>query len=961
MSENVVKASTVYKSQFDKTKGEYTNVNLGYDAKRLKSLEEMLDGLEGQEYACQCVKEYFFGRRHRAHEKGLGGSLLFTGAPAVGKTILAERIAKCLELPFLRIDMSTKNDKESSVFELFGIHPSYKAACEGILTGFVRKNPNCVILLDECEKAHINVLNAILQVYERGEIEDKFTNKPINLRDVIIIATSNVGKDIYNGSIGKYIFSNVSQSVITRSLKTEINPLTNAPCFTEALVSRFNSGKVIMFNKLRPEVIHKIISNEIQKQIDHYKSLYGIDIKIDIPKLATLLILNQGENADIRTLLSATQEIFHKSMSCGVETTIDTVENQMFTELCLEVSYEDAQNDVKGLLFNENKSRVLVYCNKADEKYFNAFDSDKVEIVFAKDTLRVNEIGKMDITAAFIDVSKRGNGLGREIFDYCTGQESIPTYVYNTKGVGRSYFYYYVENGASECYSPKISSLDLMGFIGKITAGLDLNYMTKELFRVSKIVNYDVDYTYNPKNKRAEVCVHNLRIETAISSSETSEFVSSRDIPNVRYEDVIGADSAKAELKRASKYITNYKKYIKDGIRIPRGILLEGEPGCGKTTLAKALASETKLPFIEKNATEFLIKWVGDGAKAIRETFAVARKYAPCILFIDEIDTIAMSRQGAESANNHTRDLTNAFLSEMDGFSDTSSAPVFVICATNFNTKKNETHLDEAFLRRFDKKIYVELPKKEQREEFLVRALGKIKHACVTQEAISNIARRTIGWSLADLNLVVQNAIRKYEDETGIVGVDDKYLIEELECFNDGDKRIRSEESIKRTAIHEAGHALVGYALNIPIVHATMVGRGNYGGYVYHGDEEKTNYTKKELLDRICLSLGGRCAEILEYGENGVNTGASGDLKNATRTAKSIVCDYGMTDDLLMVLENRESDLVIAKVREILREQYQRTMSIIKERMDKLHNLADELASKNSLCKEEIEAILANN
>ena len=961
MGENIVKASMVYKSQFDKNKSEYTSVKLGYDAKSLKKLEGMLEGIEGQEYACQCVKEYFFGIRHRAHEKGLGGSLTFAGAPAVGKTILAERIAKCLDVPFLRIDMSTKNDKESSVFELFGIHPSYKAACEGVLTGFVRNNPNCVILLDECEKAHINVLNSILQVYERGEIEDKFTGKPINLRDVIIIVTTNVGKDIYDSQVGKYIFSNVSNSIITKSLTTEINPLTKTPFFTEALVSRFNSGKVIMFNKLRPEVIHKILSNDIQKQIEHYKALYEIGVKIDIPKLATLLILNQGESADIRTLLSAGGEIFHKSMSCGVETTMDTVSDQMFTELCLDVSYDDATDEVKRLLFNDNKSRILVYCNKEDEKYFTAYEGDKLEFVFANDTLEAKEISKMDITATFIDVSKRSNGKSREIFDYCTGQDAIPTYVYNTSGVGRSFFYYYVENGASECYSPKISSLDLMGFIGKITKGLDLNYMTKELFRVSKIINYDIDYSYDKENKRANVVIHNLRIETAITASESEAFVSARDIPNVKYEDVIGADSAKTELIRAARYIKNYKRYIREGIRIPRGILLEGEPGCGKTTLAKAFANEAKLPFIQKNATEFLIKWVGDGAKSIRDMFALARKYAPCVLFLDEIDTIAMSRQGGSSETEHTKDLTNAFLSEMDGFSDNSGAPVFVICATNFKTRKNDTKLDEAFLRRFDKRIYVDLPKKEQREEFLVKALNKINGSSVTKEAITQIARRTIGWSLADLNLVVQNALRKYEDETGNIGIDDKYLVEELDCFNDGDKKTQSEESIKKTAIHEAGHALVGYALNIPVVHATIVGRGNYGGYVYHGDEDKGTYTKEELLNKICMSLGGRCAEILEYGDGGINTGASSDLKNATRLAKSIVCDYGMIDDFLMVLDNRESDLVIEKVRQILREQYERTITIIKERMDKLHSLANELASKNSLSKEEIEAILSNN
>ena len=949
-SKSVLKTSRIFKSRFGQS-GEYTGTKLSVDAGQLVELERELTKIQGQEYACQCVKELLFGVNHQSHEKGLGGCFVFAGGPAVGKTMLAETIAKCLKRPFLRIDMSTKNDKESSVFELFGIHPSYKSAEEGELTGFVKNNPVSVVLLDECEKAHPNVLNALLQMFERGETEDKFTKKLVNFRDAIVIITTNVGKDIYDGEIGKYIFSSVSPSTIQKALETEINPVTDKPFFTPALVSRFFSGKVIMFNKLRPEVIHKIVTRDIEERAGFYESLYGIKISLDPSELAKLLILNQGENADIRSLLKASKEVLAQCMSCGVEAATDKGAPLLFDRVSLEISTEDASGEARELFECKTKSRLLLYCGDTE---MTSCESDRVETLVVNEETDLRSLGELDITAAVINVDENKSPFVRRLFDRLAKELEVPTYVYSNKSVGRSHFYYYVKNGATQCYSPVLSKERVEDFVKGIIEGLDLSNITGTLFRSCKVVEYEVDYEYEEKSG-ACATLHGLKVGTAMDPRHGSGFVDRGQIPNVKYKDIIGADSAKAELQIASRYVSGYKRYLRQGVRIPRGILLEGEPGTGKTMLAKAFASEAGIPFIQKNATEFLIKWVGDGAKAIRELFKTARRYSPCVVFIDEIDVIARSR--SNSGAEHTHSLVNAFLSEMDGFANRNDRPVFVIYATNFSSKKGESYLDSAFLRRFDKRITVELPSAPQREEFLKKALSRVDNSVPTQ-VISQLAKRTVGWSLADLGLVVQNAIRKYEDKNGLLGVDSDHLIEELESFSDGEKRTRNEQEIRKTAVHEAGHALVGAYLGIPPVHTTIVSRGSFGGYVYTADEEKTCYTKKELLNKICMALAGRAAECLEYGEDGINTGAASDIKQASSLVRSMLFDYGMDGGLLYFEREKENDSFIKRAQEILSQQYEASKTILTENREKLLSLADALVSKNSLSQEEIEEIL---
>ena len=244
----------------------YATVRLGEDFALIERLTAALSEVKGQDYARHVVEEYLFGIAHRQNAKGVGGLLLFAGPPAVGKTMMAEKIAEALGRPYLRVDLSSFNDKESFC-DAFGLNPSYKSAEAGFLTSFVLEHPVCVVLLDEMEKCHPNVRARFLQVFERGEVQDLFLKKSVSFRDVIVIVTTNVGKAIYDKDFVTYNLSKTPQSVIIKELRSEIDPQFNVPYFTDALVSRFTQGKIVFFNKLRPETLHLIAKEEMDRHM----------------------------------------------------------------------------------------------------------------------------------------------------------------------------------------------------------------------------------------------------------------------------------------------------------------------------------------------------------------------------------------------------------------------------------------------------------------------------------------------------------------------------------------------------------------------------------------------------------------------------------------------------------------------------------------------------------------------
>ena len=434
-----------------------------------------------------------------------------------------------------------------------------------------------------------------------------------------------------------------------------------------------------------------------------------------------------------------------------------------------------------------------------------------------------------------------------------------------------------------------------------------------------------------------------------------------------KFDSVAGVEEAKEELRDIVDYLRNPKKYTRLGAKVSRGVLLAGEPGNGKTLLARAVAGEANCPFLSISGSDFIEVFVGVGASRVRDLFAQARKVAPSIVFIDEIDAVGRHRGSGMGGGNDEREQTlNQLLSEMDGF-ETHKDPVIVIAATN-----RQDVLDKALLRpgRFDRTVNVPYPDLKSREAILALHLKNIKAG--PDIDINKIARGTPGFSGADLaNLINEAAVhaskknKDYADMSDFEEARDKILL-----GKHSKTMVVTEEERKLTAYHEAGHALVTLMLpnqTDPLHKVTITPRGETLGVTYSLPErEKYSQTKSELLAKIAVALGGRVAEELVFDE--ITTGAHSDFQKATQIARSMVCSSGMVDDLGLIVysqnygdyrySEKTAEKIDAAVLKIVNDSHERVKNIITENRDKLDRLSQALLEKETLEASEIYELL---
>lgn len=432
------------------------------------------------------------------------------------------------------------------------------------------------------------------------------------------------------------------------------------------------------------------------------------------------------------------------------------------------------------------------------------------------------------------------------------------------------------------------------------------------------------------------------------------------------FKSVAGAHEAKEALQDIVKFLKNPECCKKLGAKIPKGILLTGKPGTGKTLLARALAGEAHCNFISVSGSAFIEMYVGVGAARIRALFEQATAHAPCIVFIDEIDAVGSKRMadlgmGGTAEHNHT---VNQLLTCMDGFAtQNDDSPVIIIGATN-----HESLLDPALLRpgRFDKIIEISLPCAKDREDILKIHLGKIILA--PKIDVKTIAQRTPGFSGAQLQQVVnQAAMIATKKNLNAVGTTELHEAIDLITLGAPAKHIKLSTQDKRiTAYHEAGHALMH--LLIPqtpnnLYGVTIIPRNRALGLTYSLPEDnKFNWNKNEMLALICVSLAGRAAEELIFNE--ISTGAHADFEYASNLAQDMVCHYGMTDNLgkRIYIQKNISEEMQAKIdneiSKILAEQYDRVIKLLKTNKDMLIKLAEALLKKETMYSSEIYALL---
>lgn len=438
----------------------------------------------------------------------------------------------------------------------------------------------------------------------------------------------------------------------------------------------------------------------------------------------------------------------------------------------------------------------------------------------------------------------------------------------------------------------------------------------------------------------------------------------------VTFEDVAGIDEAKTELEEVVEFLKDPQKFQRLGGQIPKGALLVGSPGTGKTLIARAVAGEAGVPFFTISGSDFVEMFVGVGASRVRDMFEQGRKNAPCIIFIDEIDAVGRHRGAGYGGGNDEREQTlNQMLVEMDGFD--ASEGVIIIAATN-----RADVLDPALLRpgRFDRQIVVPLPDVKGREAILKVHMKKVPLSNNVDSSI--IARGTPGFSGAELaNLINEAALLAARKNKRVVGMDD--LEEAKDKVMMGAERrsmAMNEEEKKLTAYHEAGHALVTLhePESDPIHKATIVPRGQALGMVMRLPEgDRYSYSLAKMRANLSVGMGGRVAEEIIFGKDFVTNGASGDIQQVSAMARAMVMEWGLSDEIGMVnfgddpnsyqprrISEDMENKIDTEVRRFIDEAYERAMKILTENLDDLHTIAKALLEYELLSGDEIQGLL---
>lgn len=462
----------------------------------------------------------------------------------------------------------------------------------------------------------------------------------------------------------------------------------------------------------------------------------------------------------------------------------------------------------------------------------------------------------------------------------------------------------------------------------------------------------------------------------AMQFGKSKAKLANEDIFNkITFNDVAGIDEVREELQEIIDFLKNPAKFTRFGAKIPKGVMLSGEPGTGKTLVAKAVAGEAGVPFYSISGSEFVELYVGVGASRVRDLFDRAKKTAPCILFIDEIDAVGRQRGAGLGGGHDEREQTlNQLLVEMDGMNNNEA--IIVMAATN-----RPDVLDSALLRpgRFDRQIVITPPDVRGREAIInIHAKGK---PLADDVDLSIIAKRTPGFTGADLANVMNEAallaVRKNENKISMESLEQ--AIEREIAGPEKKSKVMTDKERKLVAYHETGHAVTAYYLEgaDPVHKISIIPRGYAGGYTITLPDEDKNYaTKTDMLNHVCLLLGGRVAEEIEIGD--ISTGASNDLEKATAIIKNMITVYGMSDEIGLLnygskggevflgrdfaKEKNYSEEVAAKIDSTAKKYmdmcHERTRMILTEHRDKLTKVAELLMDKEVISREEFESLM---
>jgi ATP-dependent Zn protease len=700
--------------------------------------------------------------------------------------------------------------------------------------------------------------------------------------------------------------------------------------------------------------------------------------------VVSAIVFSEGATVDARTakgradsfISSELYELYHLLSDNGTRADAEKIRKISF-----EVELDESSQDISSLFRPSGDLHVLAYTPgkirisgsgmfRPELHYVETFDA-------AEKTIDEYDIGYMlfDIFAGAENVEKEylnWEDVQTEersfLNDFMTRYPNIPVFLLESKDKQLTEVekISYLRNGVRGFINADAE--DLTGEIEELGKEVFQQNCMSRLARSNVLLEYETSQQTDAENKEAKIRLFDLKLEKAIKGEDAENIMSLLSTPDEKFDDVIGADDAKNELRYFVSYMKDPKSFRRKGVSAPKGILLYGPPGTGKTMLAKAFAAEAGATFIAAEGNQFAKKYIGEGPELVHRLFSIARRYAPSILFVDEIDTIARKRTGNDTdASRESENVLTAFFAEMDGFSTDTDKPVFVLGATNYQVDGNSAmSLDPAMLRRFDRSILVDLPDKENRKTYLRNRISETPIFSISEAEIENLADRSTGMSIALLSSMLDMAIRTAVQK-GYEVINDEVLDDVLETFKNGEEHDWSPEVTLRTARHESGHTLVSWILGEKPSFVTISSRGDFGGYMQFADrEQQLGFTKKELLNRVKAALAGRAAEIVYYGsEEGISTGAAGDLATATDIVTKMLSVYGMYEDFGMAAvstaDGKPGAEVIDRTNKILSELMAETVGIVSVNREAIDSMVEQLLATNSMNAEAIDRLFNNS
>jgi ATP-dependent metalloprotease FtsH len=1000
---------------------------------RLRRLrDELLKKVFGQDHAVHAFVEGMFNAEIVAAadtaRKGPQGIFVFAGPPGVGKTYLAELGASMLARPFKRFDMTAFSGHEQND-GLIGMARMYHGAHPGRLTEFVEKNPNAVLLFDEIEKAHQNTIQLFLQVLDAGALEDKFHERDVHFRDTIIIFTTNAGRSLYdrpNASGIHQVSASFHRRTILSALETETDPRTGQPYFPPAICSRMATGYPVLFNHLGVNELERVVSAELARVGGLIERQYYKQVAFE-ERIPMCLVLREGARSDARTLRSQTEafvksEILKVCQLFETDRLEDALAQVDTIRFALDQDFQQAGSDVASLFEREDKPHLLLVAAEELAGPYRAqmTDVDWHSAQTADAALEI--LAEHDVDMVLLDIwigriasrptvtmrqfdrapaAARGLAAGQELLRKLHERApAIPVYLLGLDEpsggpamgghIDEELLMACIRGGGargivSSCLLDETATdwqarRDRLAF--ELLAVCERLYREKtadRLGREHKVLAFETAPRFDRLSSEIVIRLRDLRLSRAIAAADAGEILEDVERPRVKFDDVIGANAAKEELQFFVDYLRNPKRFAALGLKPPKGVLLYGPPGTGKTMLARAIAGESDVAFLTASASSFVTIWQGSGPQNVRDLFVRARRYAPAIVFIDEIDAIGRPRTGAAGGAQASENTLNALLTEMDGFTSPSAdRPVFVLAATNFRVQSEDRDsperstrtLDPALVRRFSRSILVDLPDTAARKQYLFLRVGEAKRANVSNAALELLAEKSVGMSVADLEQVIDTAGRRAAKGDG--QITDDILLEAIDAAREGEAKQWSPEFLERTARHEGGHTIIYWLCGWLSPEVSIIARGDHGGGMRRCEAEikRESLTRDEMLARIRVSLGGRAAEMLYYGQGaGVATGASGDLESATNLARQMICRYGMDEEfgLLAVPElvSRPEAVGTPVYQEVnrragalLKEQMGVALKLLEQHRNHLDAVAEALLGKNRLYRADLETML---